>query len=213
MSGAESVPSARTRDRRREELEEQIARLQADINAANARLAALVQEHACHEDWRVHDGVRSEAFFLGWRLGLTPPAATSLVEVAEGLRDFPRVGAAFRAGRLSLDQVRSLLQVAKPGDEPELLRLALGMSGSQLARFCAYYRRILRIEGGRHRARFLRTSYTSDGMWRISGRLPAEDGAVVDTAIAAATSALRAEDEESPLDAEEPSPRNEPMPS
>jgi hypothetical protein len=111
------------------------------------------------------------------------------------LRQLPRIRAAFRAGRLSVDQVRALVQVATPEDEPELLRLALGMSGSQLARFCSYYRRILRIEDGRYRARFLRTSYTSDGMWRISGRLPAEEGAVVDQAISAAVARLRVEEE------------------
>jgi hypothetical protein len=192
---AASAASLAARDRRREKLEEEIAKLQADINAANARLVGLVEEHARQEDWRVHDGIRSEGSFLSWRLGLTPPAASGLVEVTEGLRQLPRIRAAFRAGRLSVDQVRALVQVATPEDEPELLRLALGMSGSQLARFCSYYRRILRIEDGRYRARFLRTSYTSDGMWRISGRLPAEEGAVVDQAINAAVARLRVEDE------------------
>ena len=192
---AVSAASLAARERRREELEEKIARLQADINAANARLVGLVEEHARQEDWRVHEGIRSEGSFLSWRLGLTPPAASGLVEVTEGLRQLPRIRAAFRAGRLSVDQVRALVQVATPEDEPELLRLALGMSGSQLARFCSYYRRILRIEDGRYRARFLRTSYTSDGMWRISGRLPAEEGAVVDQAISAAVARLRVEDE------------------
>jgi hypothetical protein len=193
------------RDRRRAELEDRIASLQADINAANARLVALVEEHARHEDWRVHEGVHSESYFLSWRTGLAPSAANAVVGVAEGLRELPRIAAAFRAGRLSLDQVRALVQVAKLEDEPELLRLALGMSGSQLARFCAYYRRILRLEGGRHRARFLRTSYTSDGMWRISGVLPAEDGAVVDQGLAAIVSSLRKDDPESPPGADVPS--------
>lgn len=185
--------SVRDRHARRKQLEERMAALQADINAANARLASLVEEHSRYEDWRVHEGIRSESSFLSWRLGLTPTTANSVVAVSEGLRTYPRIAAAFRAGRLSLDQVRAVVQVVTPEDESELPRLALGMSGSQLASFCAYYRRILRLENGRHRARFLRSSYTADAMWRISGLLPAEEGAVVDQAITAVIARLRAE--------------------
>lgn len=194
---ASASPIASARGASQGEVEREMGQLQADINAANARLVELVRVHVGSEWWATHDGVRSPAYYLSWRLGLPPARARSVVRCAEGLRELPKISTAFRAGSLSLDQVIALMDVATPEAEEDLLELALGMSGAQLSRFCSHYRTALKAEGGaRHRSRFLRTRYTDDGMWRINGELPAEDGAVVERALRAALDALRREEKE-----------------
>ena len=179
---------------RQDVVEAEMSSLQADINAAHARLLVLVREHSRNEWWGSHVGVRTPQEYLTWRLGLPPARARMLVRVAAALECLPKIERAFADGRLSLEQVQSLTDVATPETEEQVLELALGLSGSQLARFCAYYRSALKAEGRRrHRSRYLRTRYTDDGMWRINGELPAEDGAIVERALHVARDAIRRE--------------------
>ena len=72
-------------------LGDQIAELSAHLEAATARLLALIREFDAREGWA--NGFRSCAEWLAWRVGLAPGAAREHVRVARALgrcRPWPR---------------------------------------------------------------------------------------------------------------------------
>ena len=164
-------------------LEDEMAELCAHINAAQARLLELIARHDQQQLWSRSAGISSETAFLSWKLGFTPSAGAALVGLARRLEDLPHLRAAFSAGELSLSQVTTLARIAEPATDRSLTELALGLSGAQLKTVASYYAIGLRAEKEPCDRRYLSLRSDVLGEYRLSGRLPADQGAVVQRAL------------------------------
>src|SRR4029453_18629481 len=107
-------------------LRDQIAALSAPLAAATARRLILIREFDARGGG--HNGVRSCARALPWRVGLDLHAARERVRVARALGTLPRLADALARGELSYAKLRALTRVATPETEARLL--AIGRSGT-----------------------------------------------------------------------------------
>jgi hypothetical protein len=106
-------------------LGDEIAELAAHLDAATARLLALIREFDARGGWA---GCRSCAHWLSWKAGLDLGAAREKVRVARALARLPRLAQALARGELSYSKVRALTRVASPETEDRLL--AIGQAGT-----------------------------------------------------------------------------------
>lgn len=166
---------------------EELARRMQSVAASQAQLdhdfCVMVERFDSGDALAHFHGIKSTAHFVAWACSMSAGAAREHVRVARVLPSMPQVAAAFREGRLTYSKVRELTRVAGLVDEDELLRLALEMTASQLARTVAAYRR---CAGSRmavqHKRRF--TTHTlHDGMVRITAVLPPEEAGLVTAAV------------------------------
>ena len=174
-------------------LGDEIAELAACLDAATARLLALIREFDARDGWNT--GFRSCAHWLSWRVGMELGAAREHVRVARALGSLPRLTAALERGELSYSKVRALTRVATPETEERLLAVGRAGTACHVERIVRGWRRVDRLaEGGeaerRHKARALHVYRDEDGMVTIRGRLTPEQGAVVIQALAAARDAV-----------------------
>src|ERR1051325_10206849 len=91
-------------------LGDQIAELSAHLEAATARLLALIREFDARGGW--NNGFRSCAAWLAWRVGLDVGAARERVRVARALGTLPRLAEALARGGISYAKVRAIPRVA-----------------------------------------------------------------------------------------------------
>jgi hypothetical protein len=175
-------------------LDREIGELAADISAATCRWLLLVAEfdrRGGYEQW----GYASCATWLAWRCSIASRAAYENLRVARSLTELPRITAGFSAGRLSYSKVRALTRVAEPDNERELLELAEHATASQLERIITGYRNAISAgdaEEARARRHFS-TRWEPDGTLRLTGNLPAEEGALLLEALAIVEEKLRSE--------------------
>src|SRR5215831_13780289 len=166
-----------------------VRELAAHIYSAQAELALKVAKLDDDGAW-AGDGYLSMVHWLSVHLGPGRVSARELVRVGHALVELPRVAAAFASGSLSYDKVRFICEVATPEDQEVWVELAQGISGSQLIKICLGYRRAREADSGeRAEAQLARRGLWSfkedDGMVRLIALLPAEDAAVVMTAMEA----------------------------
>src|SRR5499427_1375898 len=166
-----------------------VRELAAHIYSAQAELALKVARLDDDGGW-AGDGYLSIVHWLSIHLGMGRVSARELVRVGHALAELPKVAEAFASGSLSYDKVRFLCQVATPEDQEVWVELAQTISGSQLIRICLGYRRAKEADSGeRAEAQLARrglwTFNEDDGMVLLTALLPAEDAAVVMTAIEA----------------------------
>src|SRR5436309_15498022 len=155
-----------------------IAQLGSAMSAIHRELLSLVALADARQDWR-EDGANDMASWLCGRLGLGSRTASEWVRVAHALEALPECGRAFGEGRLAWDQVRPLTEWAPPERDAELAADACGWSAASLEALARRERRVTREEAEReHERRYLRMWQGRDG-FRLAGRLPAADGAVV----------------------------------
>lgn len=176
-----------------EDLAERIAAMAADIDAAMCRWLELIAEFDRREGWAI-EGASSCAAWVSWRCAVGPTAAREHVRVARRLADLPRVRAAFARGELSYSKVRAITRVEDVAREEELVELAGNATAAQLERIVSSYRSAARVETDAERAlaeRFLSLTWDDDGALRVSGRLPADQGALLMRAIELAAEQLR----------------------
>ena len=180
-----------------ERLEREITELAGHINAATARWLGLVGEFDRREGW-AEWGCKSCAHWLAHTCALAPSAAREHVRVARRLAELPVIRAAFGRGELSYSQVRALSRVATPEVEPVLLELARHATAAQLERTLRAYRGVVERELSRdeleHGDRYVVCEYDDDGSLLLRARLPAEEGALVATALEAGRDSLRADE-------------------
>jgi Domain of unknown function (DUF222)/HNH endonuclease len=177
-----------------ERLEREITALAAHINAATATWLGLVAELDRREGW-AEWGCRSCVHWLSYRCGLSPSAGREQVRVARQLGDLPELRAAFERGELCYSQVRAVTRVATPETEHGLVEIARHATAAQLETIVRAFRGVLEVELGdddeRHRRRYVRCEHDDQGALLIHARLPAEEGALVVTALEAGRDALR----------------------
>ncbi len=175
-------------------LERQLCSLAADINAATCRWLALLAEFDRRAGFE-RAGFHSCAGWLAWHCSLTARAAREHCRVARRLAELPEIAGAFAAGELSYSKVRALTRVASAELEAELLEVARHATAEQLERVVSGLRRALagdEAELARER-RHLSLRWEAEGMLRVAGLLPAEEGELLIRAIEAAREALRRE--------------------
>ena len=125
-----------------EDLGREIAELVARMDAATHRLLECIRQFDESNAWYAQGAV-SCAHWLSWRIGLDLATAREKVRVARALGTLPAIDQALRLGRLSYAKVRALTRVGTPGNETQLLELAMAATGAQLERMCRGYRRAL----------------------------------------------------------------------
>ncbi len=180
------------------ELAEEICATAARIAAATARWLGLVAEFDLREGW-AEIGVKSCAHWLGWQCGLSPNAAREHVRVARALSGLPGIAAAFTAGSLSYSKVRAITRVADADTEADLLEVGLAGTAAHVEKIVRGWRRAdLAEEPEEDTSRFgLSIHWDEDGSLRVAGRLSAEDGAMLLTALQAVAERVDSERAES----------------
>jgi hypothetical protein len=116
-------------------LGDEIAELSAHLDAATARLLALIREFDAQAGWNT--GFRSCAAWLSWRVGLDAGAARERVRVARALGTLPLLAEALARGELSYAKVRALTRVATPETEARLLAVGARARPLTSSRSCA----------------------------------------------------------------------------
>ncbi len=175
-------------------LERQICSLAADINAATCRWLAMLAEFDRRAGFE-RAGFHSCAGWLAWHCSLTARAAREHCRVARRLVELPAIAGAFAEGELSYSKVRALTRVASADLEPELLEVARHATAEQLERVVSGLRRALAGDEAELACerRHLSLRWEAEGMLRVAGLLPAEEGELLIRAIEAAREALRRE--------------------
>jgi len=180
-------------------LADEIARLAAQVDVGMHRLLTCIRRFDESEEW-AHQGARTCADWLAWRIGLVPGAAREKVRVARALGKFAAIDRAMASGRLSYAKVRALTRIATAANEARLVEIALISTGAQLERLCRRFRRLAdegAIPGlepldswGDERGVRVRT--TDAGHVRIEVTLDPSDAALVLAAIDRVRDELRA---------------------
>src|SRR5512138_2363256 len=181
-------------------LSDQIAVLAAQVDVGMHRLLTCIRQFDESEEWG-HQGARTCADWLAWRIGLAPGAAREKVRVARALGKLPAIDAAMASGRLSYAKVRALTRVATAANEARLVEIALAATGAQLERLCRRFRRVIddgAIPGMEPAVdpscdpRGVRVCNTDAGHVRIEVTLDPADAALVLAAIDRVRDELRA---------------------
>jgi hypothetical protein len=166
-------------------LEQRICSLAGRLAAATYTWLVLIAEFDRRVGWSGW-GVKSCAHWLAWSCSMSPAAAREHVRVARALGGLPMVSAGFAAGSLSYSKVRALTRVTSSVDEATLVRLAEVETASQLERTVRGFRKANGAGLGQQRKRKARVWWDEDGMLVMSARLPADEGALLMAALAAA---------------------------
>ena len=174
-------------------LGDEIAELSAHLDAATARLLALIREFDARGGW--NSGFSSCAAWLGWRVGLDLGAARERVRVARALGTLPRLAEALARGELSYAKVRALTRVATPATEARLLAVGRAGTAAQIERIVRGWRRAdrqaeVRQATRQHAERGLHLYPDEDGTVLVRGRLTPEVGALLIRALDAARETL-----------------------
>jgi 5-methylcytosine-specific restriction endonuclease McrA len=174
-------------------LGDEIAELSAHLDAATARLLAMIREFDARGGWNT--GFRSCAAWLSWRVGLDLGAARERVRVARALEALPLVAEALAGGQVSYAKVRAITRVATPETEARLLAVARAGTAAHVERIvrgwrCVDRRAEARETALRHAGRALHVRQDEDGMVVLRGRLEPEVGALLMQALAAARETL-----------------------
>lgn len=166
-------------------VEREITTLAGHLAAGTCRFLQLLAAFDAGGGWH-GTGMRTCAQWLSWRCGLSPGTARDQLRVAHALTELPAVRSAFARGELSYSKVRALTRVANVENEEGLVGVATGCTASQLDRLCAGLARARSTDEVLDQVARARLSavWEEDGMLRISGRLTAEDGALLLAALA-----------------------------
>lgn len=165
------------RERRIEELQRQINRLQAEIIELTAAAEA--------DRSFAFTGAVTTADWLVAATNVTARTARSWVRVARKLEDLPDVANALRAGDVGVEQVAALVRFVETDEPVHVRRDYFATPADELAEV-ARFNRTMPPERVRDRRfdRYHHGRYSDNGlMYEYEGALPAADGAVLDKAV------------------------------
>nr|WP_254126756.1 DUF222 domain-containing protein [Aquihabitans sp. G128] len=171
-----------------------VAELMGVTNACYGRLVELVGEALDGELWNGW-GIQSASHWLAWQTGLSPARAEGLVRVAERREELPCAVAALAAGELCVDAVVAIAKGAPAAYEASITEFAKAATLQQLRKCLRGYTYDPDTEAARAKAkraaaqRSVSTGTDDDGWW-LHARLPADEGAVVEQALAVARDQL-----------------------
>ena len=152
----------------------------------------------------------STATFLRSSCRLAPGAASEQVRLARSLPLLPATQQAFGQGQISREHASVIAHSAEEVGtaavqqaEPELLQAARSLHPQHLRRVTRHLRYYLDPDGAlvqdecQHRRRYLHLSQTLEGVFYLDGRLDAEGGAILRTALLAVSGPPGADDQRS----------------
>ncbi len=116
---------------RLEVLFEELAELNGQRNAIDARIVEIVAE-IDHDGLWGATGARSVAALVAWRTGCSTANAHTITTIASRLAEFPRCAHGMREGQLSLDQVGVIAARAGQGSDEHYAQLASVATVNQL---------------------------------------------------------------------------------
>lgn len=158
------------------------------ISAHQSQLLEAVAELDQRRAWRV-DGATSMVAWLVQRCGVSAATAREWVTAAAKLPSLPKIADALARGKLSFDQVKPLVEVAKPETDAQLAEQATHWSAKQVRELALaardqseerstaiYARRFLRFDDRRR---------------TLTGTLPQDQYAVVKSSLIARASRRR----------------------
>ncbi|MFP5352715.1 MAG: DUF222 domain-containing protein [Actinomycetota bacterium] len=172
-----------------QEAQAEIMRLSSLIAAAQARILQLMVE--CGDRLAGGDDVSN---WLAWAAGMKPSTAKAHLRVADRLESLPQIRESFRAGELSFDKTDQIARIATPETEASLLMWAKHGTASQLAQIGSGFRKATASHDGTdaaHLRRHLSYYFSEDGTFRMRAQMAADQGAIVASALEAATEHLR----------------------
>ena len=193
------VDAYRRHRERCEVLEGRLRALAGEIAAAQGEFLGLLAEYDELEGW-AQWGVRSAAEWLSNHCGHGAYNARREVALAHALESLPVLAGSMAAGSMSMDKATAVASLATPESEEGLVDLALETTANQLARLMAASRRALDPPSdnddaaAQRRARSLSTWWDREGMLALRGRLPAEQGALLQRALQKAVDVNRRAD-------------------
>ncbi len=186
-----------------EDLTAVAAESMGDDQIALQRISNRVQAEALRRLRRFDSGqgyanslALSAKGWLSWKCNLTYPAASNQVEVARALESLPQTSKALADGDISYRHASLIARTSEQlGDRMEahaeeiLVTAAKKLDPHDLQRVTAHLRHclqadeVLRDANEAHEKRFLYLSQTLDGVFYLNGRLDAEGGATLQTAL------------------------------
>jgi hypothetical protein len=155
------------------------------ISAHQSQLLTAVVELDRRKAWRV-DGATSMVAWLVQRCGVTASTAREWVTAAAKLHELPKISDALSQGKLSFDQVKPLVEVAKPETDATLAEQATHWSAKQVRELAIAARRQSDDQAtGAYARRFLRFD---DRRRCLTGVFPDDQYAVVKSSLIARAS-------------------------
>jgi hypothetical protein len=146
------------------------------ISAHHSQLLAAVVELDRRKAWRV-DGATSMVAWLVQQCGVAAATAREWVTAAAKLQELPKISDALSQGKLSFDQVKPLVEVAKPETDAKLAEQATHWSAKQVRELAIAARQQSDEQAtGSYSRRFLRFD---DRRRMLTGVLPEDQYAVV----------------------------------
>src|SRR4051812_18544679 len=172
-----------------------LAELCEEAARRDQEVSELVRAADDRGDWK-RAGFSSSATWFAHAYRSDHKTAIRVTETSEALRTLPALEHAFSIGDLTLDQVAAATPFATPKTDAEIAREALGKAPekiSLIARTLAPPRVLDDQE--LYKRRFLRVTWVNGKReLAISGRLPLEQGVVVEQALWEIAKAARADD-------------------
>lgn len=155
------------------------------ISAHHSQLLAAVVELDRRKAWRV-DGATSMVAWLVQQCGVAAVTAREWVTAATKLKELPKISDALSQGKLSFDQVKPLVEVAKPETDAKLAEQATHWSAKQVRELALAARQQTDEQAASsHGRRFLRFD---DRRRMLTGMLPEDQYAVVKGSLVARAS-------------------------
>ena len=155
-------PRPQSVSRRTDSLVASVTQHHKAISAHQSQLLAAVVELDRRRAWRI-DGATSMVAWLVQRCGVSASTAREWVTAAAKLRSLPKISDALSSGKLSFDQVKPLVEVAKPETDATLAEQATHWSAKQVRELAIatknqsdsqatgdFVRRFLRFDDRRH---------------------------------------------------------------
>jgi Domain of unknown function (DUF222)/HNH endonuclease len=210
MSLTASPPAAVSPAERLEVLFEELAELAGQRNAIDGRIVEIVAELDRDELWGA-TGARSVAGLVAWKLGSSSGNAHTIATVARRLEEFPRCAAGMREGRLSLDQIGVIAARAGEGSDEHYAELARCATVNQLRTAVKLEPRPESDSRPEPQRSITKTCDEESTFWRI--KLPHDDAAKFDAALASHLDALLAEWKQDHGNGERASENCPPLPS
>jgi Domain of unknown function (DUF222) len=124
-------PRPATVSRRTDALVSSVTQHHRAISAHQSQLLAAVAQLDQRRAWRV-DGATSMVAWLVQRCGVSAATAREWVTAAAKLPSLPKIADALSKGKLSFDQVKPLVEVAKPETDERLAEEATHWSAKQV---------------------------------------------------------------------------------
>ena len=149
-------PRPETVSRRTDALVSSVTQHHRAMSAHQRQLLSAVAELDRRKAWRI-DGATTMVAWLVQRCSVTANTAREWVTAAAKLEDLPKISEALSQGKLSFDQVKPLVQVAKPDTDAQLAAAATKWSAKQVRDLAlAANRQTDSQAAGTHARRFLR---------------------------------------------------------